>query len=134
MLPRMISDWKQCSPRLLSLMRIAIGLQVLQYGSMKLFAFPASLSGGDPLPPLLVTAGVIELVGGFLLTLGLFSRITAFILSGEMAFAYFLWHAPKSFWPGLNGGGLPVTWCFVLLFLSAAGAGPWSVDHRLARR
>jgi putative oxidoreductase len=126
--------WTSCTPVFLSVVRIAIGLQILQYGSMKIFSYPASLSGGEALPPLIVAAGLIELFGGLFLTLGLFSRIVAFVLSGEMAFAYFLWHAPKNFWPAINGGGLPGTWCFALLFFSAAGAGPWSFDQWRMRR
>ena len=118
------------SPRLLSVLRIIVGFLMFVHGSTKLFHIPyverfahtdlTSLGGG--------VAGTMELVGGALVFLGLFTRVTAFILSGEMAFAYFMVHAPRGFFPIVNGGELAVLYCFVFLYLSAAGAGPWSVD------
>ena len=117
------------APRLLSILRIMTGLLLLQHGTAKLFKIPviptfANLS----LTSLPGIAGILELVGGVLIILGLFTRPTAFILSGMTAFAYFIAHAPKGFYPILNGGELAVLYCFVFLYLAAAGPGPWSVD------
>ena len=117
------------APRLLSIMRIVTGLLLLQHGTAKLFKIPviptfANLS----ITSLPGIAGILELVGGVLIILGLFTRPTAFILSGMTAFAYFIAHAPKGFYPILNGGELAVLYCFVFLYLAAAGPGPWSVD------
>ena len=117
------------APRLLSIMRIMTGLLLLQHGTAKLFKIPviptfANLS----ITSLPGIAGILELVGGVLIILGLFTRPTAFILSGMTAFAYFIAHAPKGFYPILNGGELAVLYCFVFLYLAAAGPGPWSVD------
>ncbi len=117
------------APRLLSLLRIVVGLLFIEHGTSKFFAFP---SGGETgtvtLFSLLGASGVLELVGGILLTLGLFARITAFILSGEMAFAYFIAHAPYSFFPLINRGEPAVVYCFLFLYMAAAGPGPWSID------
>lgn len=117
------------APRLLSLLRIMTGVLLLQHGTAKLFKIPvvptfANLS----ITSLPGIAGILELVGGVLIILGLFTRPTAFILSGMTAFAYFIAHAPKGFYPILNGGELAVLYCFVFLYLAAAGPGPWSVD------
>lgn len=117
------------APRLLSILRIMTGLLLLQHGTAKLFKIPvvptfANLS----ITSLPGIAGILELVGGVLIILGLFTRPTAFILSGMTAFAYFIAHAPKGFYPILNGGELAVLYCFVFLYLVAAGPGPWSVD------
>lgn len=117
------------APRLLSVLRFMSGLLLLQHGTAKLFALPpipmfANLS----LSSLPGIAGFFELIGGILLILGLFTRPTAFILSGMTAVAYFVAHAPKGFYPILNGGELAALYCFVFLYLAAAGAGPWSVD------
>jgi putative oxidoreductase len=117
------------APRLLSVLRIIIGLLFIEHGTSKFFGFP---SGGDTgsvaLFSLIGLSGVLELVGGVLLTLGLFTRITAFILSGEMAVAYFVVHAPSSFFPLINRGEPAVFYCFLFLYIAAAGAGPWSID------
>lgn len=127
---------RDAAPHLLSLLRVMAALLLLQHGTQKLLGFP-------PLPPgragpefltLIWFAGVIELVGGVLLALGLFSRATAFILSGELAFAYWLGHAPRGFYPILNAGELAALYCFVFLYLAAAGPGPWSLDRLLWRR
>jgi len=117
------------APRLLSLLRIVVGYLFLFHGTQKLFAFPVS-QPREPvaLMSLMGLAGVLELVGGLLILLGLFTRPVAFILSGEMAVAYFMAHAPRSFWPILSGGELVVLYCFLYLYLAAAGPGPWSVD------
>jgi len=101
---------------------------------MKLVHFPGPQPGApDPLTPLLLVAAVIEVIGGGLVALGLFTRVLAFVLSGEMAVAYFIGHFPHGFWPGLNGGDPAVLFCFVFLYLAAAGGGPWSVDALVRR-
>jgi putative oxidoreductase len=114
-------------PRLLGLLRIVTALLLLQHGMAKLFGFPhVAMFDNVRLLSLLGSAGVLELAGGVLLLLGIFTRPVAFILSGEMAFAYFLVHAQKSFFPILNQGELAVLYCFVLLYLAVAGGGAWS--------
>jgi putative oxidoreductase len=123
------------SPRLLSVLRVIAGLMLLQYGMAKLLGFPAMPSFAHvELLSLIGASGTLELVGGSLLTLGLFGRPVAFVLSGEMAFAYFITHFPHGFIPLLNNGTLPVLFCFVFLYLSAAGPGPWSLDAVLRKR
>jgi putative oxidoreductase len=113
---------------LLSLMRIVTGLLLLEHGTTKYLSTPVSpMSGASPMT-LSGFAGVLELVGGVLLVIGLFTRPTAFILSGLCAVAYFIAHAPRGFYPMLNGGELAVALTFVCLYLAAAGAGPLSVD------
>jgi putative oxidoreductase len=122
-------NFDRFSPPLLSVLRITTALLLLQHGLMKLVHFPGPQPGvPDPLTPLLLAAAVIEVIGGGLVALGLFTRILAFVLSGEMAVAYFIGHFPHGFWPGLNGGDPAVLFCFVFLYLAAAGGGPWSVD------
>jgi putative oxidoreductase len=117
------------SPILLSLLRIVTALMFFQHGSAKLFHVPhVPTFDGVQAISLFGMAGILEVVGGFLLLIGLFTRPVAFILSGEMAFAYFIAHAPHAFLPVLNGGELAVEWCFVFLYLAAAGPGAWSVD------
>ncbi len=120
------------SPRVLSVLRIVTGLLFMQYGSAKLFHIPHLAMFDDlQLMSLLGIQGVLELGGGLLLLIGLFSRPVAFVLSGDMAVAYFMAHWPKSWLPILNHGDLAVLFCFVFLYLWAAGPGPWSVDLRL---
>jgi len=122
------------TPRALSLLRIVAGLLILQHGMAKLIGFPAVPAFANLQPiSLLGLAGVIELVGGALLILGLFTRPVAFILSGEMAVAYFMGHATKGFFPLLNGGTLAIMYCFAFLYLSTAGAGPWSLDAAMKK-
>jgi putative oxidoreductase len=122
-------NFDRFSPPLLSLLRIVTAFLLLQHGLMKLVHFPGPQPGApDPLTPLLLAAAVIEVIGGGLVALGLFTRLLAFVLSGEMAVAYFIGHFPSGFWPGLNGGDPAVLFCFVFLYLAAAGGGPWSVD------
>jgi len=115
------------SPQILSILRIMTALLLLQHGLSKFFGFPMAMNT-PPMFSLFWFAGVIEIVGGLLLLIGLFSRWAAFILSGELAFAYFIGHAPKGFYPLLNGGEAAVLFCFVFLYLAAAGPGPWSID------
>jgi putative oxidoreductase len=121
------------APRVLSILRIVAALIFFEHGASKLFGFPSP--GFSPeawsLPWI---AGVLETVGGALLFVGLFSRIVAFILSGEMAFAYWLAHAPKSPFPVVNGGDAAILFCFVFLYIACAGGGPWSLDALLRGR
>ena len=120
---------------MLSIARIVASLIFMEHGLMKLFHFPAPQPGApDPLPTILMAAAAIEVVGGALLTLGLFTRATAFICSGEMAAAYFLFHFPKGFWPALNGGDPAILYCFLFLYLVFAGGGAWSVDALIRKR
>jgi putative oxidoreductase len=124
-------------PQLLSVFRIITGLLLFQYGVAKLFKFPV-LPYFANIPPLIVTAGTLELVLGALLMIGLFSRLSAFILSGEMAAAYFLGHMFKTgtpVWHPLNNGGTAaILFCFACLYLAAAGPGPWSVDAAMRNK
>lgn len=126
--------WSNWAPRMRSILRIIASLLFMEHGLMKLFHFPGPQPGvSDPLPLVLMTAAVIELVGGGLIAIGLFTRAAAFICSGEMAVGYFMIHAPQSFWPGLNQGDAAILLCFLFLYLSSAGPGPWSLDARLSR-
>lgn len=127
-------DW---SPELLSVLRIIVAFLFIQHGTAKWFAFPAAVMPGGgvvAVGSLFWFAAVIETIGGTLMLLGLFTRPVAFILAGEMAFAYFDIHARNGFWPLLNFGEPAVLFCFTYLYFSAAGAGPWSLDALLARR
>jgi putative oxidoreductase len=117
------------TPHLLSALRIAAALLFIAHGTVKLFGFPP----GAPRPPLVLlsllgAAGVIETIGGALMLVGLFTRPVAFVLSGQMAVAYFRQHAPGGTWPIVNGGELAVLFCFIWLLFVAAGPGPWSLD------
>jgi putative oxidoreductase len=115
-------------PETLSLLRIVTGLLFLEHGTGKLLGFPAGLPGIDQMPAgLFYFTGTMELIGGLLITIGLFTRPVAFILSGFMAFAYFLAHFPHSFFPAKNYGEPAVLFCFVFLYIAAAGSGPWAV-------
>jgi putative oxidoreductase len=117
------------SPQALSILRIMAGLVILQFGTAKILGFPAvPMFANVQLFSLIGLAGTLELIGGILLTIGLFTRPVAFLLSGEMAAAYFIAHFGKSFIPLLNGGNEAVIYCFVFLYLFFAGGGPWSVD------
>lgn len=122
------------APQLLSVFRIMVALLFLEHGTAKFFQFPhVPMYEGVTLTSLAGIAGVLEFVGGLLLVVGLFSSVTAFILSGEMAVAYFLVHAPKDFFPILNMGELAIMYCFAFLYLAAAGPGPWSIDAMRAK-
>ena len=121
---------RSLSPALLSILRIMTGLLLLEHGSGKLLGFPGGLPFIDQMPVgLLWFTGLMEFIGGLLITIGLFTRPVAFVLSGFCAFAFFLAHFPRSFFPAINGGEAAVLFCFVLLYLAAAGPGPWSVDR-----
>jgi putative oxidoreductase len=115
-------------PRLLSILRIVSALIFFEHGTQKLFGFPPSEGDGPPLFSLMGLAGLLETVGGVLLLLGLFTRPVAFILSGMMAVAYWMAHAPQSLYPINNGGDAAILYCFVFLYLFAVGGGPWSLD------
>ena len=121
------------APRVLSILRIVAALIFMEHGTQKLFGFPPSDRPSPELFSLIGLAGVLEFVGGALLVLGLFTRPVAFILSGEMAFAYWMAHAPQSFFPVLNGGDAAILYCFVFLYLAAAGGGAWSLDNLRSR-
>ena len=119
------------APRMLSILRIVVAGLFLQHGTAKLLHVPQIASMDNvQLMSLIGLAGVLEIVGGILLLIGLFTRPVAFILSGEMAFAYFIAHAPRAPLPILNGGELAVVYCFVFLYFAFAGGGPWSVGGR----
>ena len=122
------------APRLLSVLRFMSGLLLLQHGAGKIFKFPvvANFAKID-LSSMPGMAGFIELIAGALLVIGLFSRPAAFIASGMCAVGYFMVHAPRGFYPILNGGELICLYCFVFLYLAAAGPGPWSVDAKLKK-
>jgi putative oxidoreductase len=121
------------APYVLSIVRIVAALLFLEHGTSRLFGWPSPL----PSPALFSMywfAGAIELVGGILLLLGLFTRCAAFVMSGEMAFAYFISHAPNSFFPILNRGDAAILYCFIFLYIAFAGGGPWSLDAWLRNR
>jgi putative oxidoreductase len=129
--PNIVARWRSWSPYLLSVLRIVAAFLFIQFGTAKWFAFPAAIMPGGgtaTIGSLAWFASVLETFGGAFLLLGLFTRPVAFLLSGEMAFAYFIGHAPQGFWPVLNQGHPAVLFCFVFLYFSAAGAGPWSLD------
>jgi putative oxidoreductase len=122
------------APRVLAILRIMTALLFMEHGMQKLLGFPPSPDPGPPLFSLIGLAGFLELVGGFLVAIGLFTRPVAFILSGEMAAAYFMAHAPDSFFPILNGGDAAILYCFVFFYLFVVGPGTWSVDEALRSR
>ncbi|HXW70615.1 MAG TPA: DoxX family protein [Methylocella sp.] len=127
-LSRISADLK---PHLLSALRVVTALLLIQHGTAKLFHFPqVAMFDNLNLFSLMGAAGFIEFIGGILLFFGIYTRPVAFILSGEMAVAYFLVHAPKNFFPILNQGELAVLYCFVLLYLAAAGGGAWKLPRR----
>ena len=121
------------APRLLSVFRIVVGLLFMAHGLVKLFGFPAGAEPGQvPLATIYGAAALLETFGGGAIVLGLFTRPVAFVLSGMMAVAYFMAHAPQGFYPVLNGGELAIIYSFAFLYFSAAGPGPWSIDAKRA--
>ena len=124
-----LSRWQ---PQLLAILRIVVGLLFVEHATSKFFAFPAPFPV-NPLPPLLIGAGAIELIAGVLVTIGLFTRLAAFIASGEMAIAYWTQHFPKSPWPVANMGEGAILFCFIFLYIAAAGPGAWSIDGARTR-
>ena len=128
-----VAKWQGRAPQLQAMLRIMAAFMFILAGTMKLFAFPAGMppnGGTAPLMSQVWIGGVLEAFGGALLLLGLFTRPVAFILAGEMAVAYFQFHFPNGFWPTMNGGVSAALYCFVWLYFSSAGAGPWSLDAR----
>jgi putative oxidoreductase len=126
-----IEKWKSCAPYILSLVRIIASFMFIMNGTMKLFAFPVGMPPDNSTAPLMSEIGIgglLEFFGGLLMLAGLFTRPVAFILAGEMAVAYWQFHAPQGTWPIVNQGGSAVLYCFIWLYFSAAGAGPWSID------
>jgi putative oxidoreductase len=122
------------APRVLSIVRIVVALIFLLHGTQKLFGFPGPPPNGfPPAFSLLWVGAVLELVGGLLLMAGLFTRPVAFVLSGEMAVAYWMFHAPRNLYPTLNGGDAAILYCFIFLYFVFSGPGPWSLDAKLRR-
>lgn len=126
-----LNSW---APRILSVLRIITGLELMQHGTAKILGFPVVPAMANvSLTSLSGIAGVFELIGGALFTIGLFTRPVAFVLCGLLAAAYFIAHAARSFFPILNGGELAVLYCFVFLYFVFSGPGPWSVDAAIRR-
>lgn len=121
------------SDKLLSVLRIVAGLSFLHHGTGKLLGFPA-LDMPSPLPTMVLASGVIELICGALLVIGLFTRPVAFVASGMCAIGYFMAHGSKGLFPALNGGETILLYCFIFLYLAAAGGGAWSADRAMQRR
>jgi putative oxidoreductase len=123
---RLFEKWQ---PQALAALRVMAALLFMEHGTAKLLHFPVPQPGvSDPLPPLLLAAAIIEIVGGTLVVLGLFTRLAAFLMAGEIAIGYFMFHFPQSFWPIVNQGEAAILYCFIFLYLAAAGPGAWSVD------
>lgn len=128
-LTRLQADWE---PRVLSILRIVVGLLFMEHGLGKLFGFPTA-AVHPAMFQLLWFAGVIETFGGLLLTVGLYTRVAAFVMSGEMAVAYFYSHQPRNLYPLLNGGDAAILYCFIFFYFVVVGGGAWSVDRLLSR-
>ena len=128
---KLLAEW---TPRMLSILRIVTALLFIEHGTGKLLGFPPGSNAGPALFSLIWVQGVIEFAGGVVLAVGVFTRPVAFILAGDMAVAYFMAHAPRSFYPLLNGGDLAITYCFIFLYLAVAGGGIWSLDTARRRR
>ena len=132
----LVQAWQRWTPYFQSLLRIVAAKMFITTGTIKLFSFPMAMPAGisAPVGSQIWIAGMLEVFGGALLLLGLFTRPIAFLLSGEMAVAYFQFHGPKGFWPVVNGGVDAVLYCFIWLYFSAAGPGPLSFDALRKRR
>ncbi len=128
---KLINAWR---PRVLSALRIVAAFCFMQHGTQKMFGFPVAQRYEYELFTMAGAAGFLEVFGGALLLVGLFTRPTAFVLSGLMAFAYFIAHAPRGFWPYANGGELAAVYAFLFLYLAFAGGGEWSLDRLRGRR
>ena len=131
--PSIAAKWISWAPQIKSILRIVAAAVFIVFGTMKVLAFPVGVPPNGGTVPVMSEAwiaGLLEMIGGALLVLGLFTRPVAFILSGEMAVAYFQFHFPKSFWPQVSMGIPALLYCFIWLYFSAAGAGPWSLDAR----
>jgi putative oxidoreductase len=121
-----LSRWQ---PYALAILRIVVALLFIEHATIKLFGFPpGGMPGPQPIASLLGAAAIIEMVTGVLVLLGLWTRLAAFLASGEMAVAYFMFHGSKGFWPAVNLGEAAILFCFVFLYLAAAGPGAWSID------
>jgi putative oxidoreductase len=127
--------WAEWTPTVLSLLRIMTALLLLQHGMSKILKFPHNPNYDNlQIFSLIWFAGMLELIFGSLVAVGLFTRCAAFVLSGEMAFAYFMGHFPRHFIPILNNGNLAILYCFVFFYIAFAGPGPWSIDAAMKRR
>jgi len=123
-------DTTKWTPYILAILRIVTALLFLEHATMKFFQFPAAIPGiPSPLPTMILVAGAIEVITGLLMTVGYYTRVAAFIASGEMAAAYWMAHAPQSFWPALNMGESAILFCFVFLYLAFAGPGRLAIDN-----
>ena len=134
---KLFSKWQALAPQVKSLLRITASIMFILAGTMKLLAFPAGMPPNGGTVPVLSQLGigaVLEISCGTLILLGFFTRPAAFILSGQMALAYFQFHFPNGYWPNMNGGMAAVLYCFIWLYFSASGAGPWSIDEILFRK
>lgn len=122
------------APRVLSIVRIVVALIFIEHGTVKLLGFPPGSNPGPAMFSLLWYQGIIEIVGGAILLLGFFTRIVAFILCGDMAFAYWMSHAPRAFFPILNGGDAAILYCFIFLLFVFVGGGAWSLDRAMSKK
>ncbi len=125
-----MSRWQ---PQLLAVLRIVAALLFIEHGTVKLFGFPTPFEMPGALPPMLLAAAIIEVVAGGLILIGLFTRPAAFVAAGQMAVAYWIAHAPQNFWPVANQGDAAILFCFVFLYIAAAGPGAWSVDREAGK-
>ena len=131
-----VTKWSSLAPYIQGLLRIVAAIMFITEGTMKLSAYPIGMPPNGETAQLISQvgiAGILETFGGALILLGLFTRPVAFILAGEMAVAYFQFHAPQGFWPIVNGGQPAILYCFIWLYFSTAGAGAWSIDNLLKK-
>lgn len=128
----MFNQFSSFQPQAIALLRIMAGLLYMAHGTQKLFSFP--IPGPESLNTLMLISALLEVIGGILIVIGLFTRPVAFVLSGHMAAAYFMAHAPQSFWPVANGGDAAILFCFIFLALVTTGPGAWAVDNNRSTR